>query len=68
LFLDNRNVYNKRISKITNELGLVGGGSQFRKVQYQHPENPADLEAADRIQTVASNSGHSLEIVRQHYS
>ena len=49
-------------------LGLSGGASQFRKIQYQDPENAEELEAYDRIKQVASNSGHSLETVINHYS
>src|SRR5690349_18282359 len=45
LFNDNRNVYNKRTSKIMKTLGLSGGASQFRKIQYQDTENADDLEA-----------------------
>jgi hypothetical protein len=67
-FSDNRNVYNKHTSKIMKTLGLSGGASQFRKIQYQDPENADDLEAYDRIKQVASNSGHSLETVKTHYS
>ena len=54
LFSDNRNVYNKRTSKIMKSLGLSGGASQFRKIQYKKPENAGDLEAYDRIKQVAS--------------
>ena len=50
------------------ELGIVGGASQFRKIQYQNPQNKEDLEAHKPIQEVANASGHSLETVINHYS
>ena len=68
LFNDNQNVFNKKTSKIcTEQLGLTGGASQFRKVTFQSPEAQTAMAGHDAIQEIADIQGHSIPTIQQHY-